>query len=286
MRLTTILILVLVLLSPALGQPSQYSIYAPGDAPTPKVPSSPDSLGLQAPEPISTIQTAPQEELSQPLMRSDESSASSISYSYGARGASGYGQESARLVLPGGAATYNRLYISSADQTTAGADQYTYLPIWLQVYRTGPIWLYEWYPDGHLDVNSLGYAYPGWYKKWFLADTPGWHIMQYYCNGWSNYIYIYVYGTGYSPSPYPGQTPAPYYGTSSVILRSSWFKGYDVYLDGSHIGTEGTGGDPLDGVYRFNAPGNMWHTIVISRGAQSYDETGTFVSGATYRFTL
>ncbi|HWQ19086.1 MAG TPA: hypothetical protein VN455_04855 [Methanotrichaceae archaeon] len=269
-----------------MGQPSQYSIYAPGDAPTPKVPSSPDSLGLQAPEPISTIQTAPQEELSQPLMRSDESSASSISYSYGARGASGYGQESARLVLPGGAATYNRLYISSADQTTAGADQYTYLPIWLQVYRTGPIWLYEWYPDGHLDVNSLGYAYPGWYKKWFLADTPGWHIMQYYCNGWSNYIYIYVYGTGYSPSPYPGQTPAPYYGTSSVILRSSWFKGYDVYLDGSHIGTEGTGGDPLDGVYRFNAPGNMWHTIVISRGAQSYDETGTFVSGATYRFTL
>jgi hypothetical protein len=30
----------------------------------------------------------------------------------------------------------------------------------------------------------------------------------------------------------------------------------------------------------------MWHTIVISKGAQSYDESGTFLNGAAYRFTL
>ncbi len=71
-----------------------------------------------------------------------------------------------------------------------------------------------------------------------------------------------------------------------MTLRSSWLKGYDVYLDGKYIGKEGKGSDILDGVYSFRVPGNMWHTIVISKNGQSYDETGTFVSGAAYRFTL
>jgi hypothetical protein len=190
-------------------------------------------------------------------------------------------QASSRMVVPSGIYSPNRLYISYAYQTAAGCYLYDSLPIWVQNSGSGPLWLYEWYPDGHLEVDGLGATSPGWYRWWFYADSSGWHILQYYCSGWSNYIYVYVY-----PGYYPYPTPQQYTGDSNVILRSSWFRGYDVYLDGSYVGTEGSRGDALDGTYRFDVPGNMIHTIVISRGGQSYDETGTFLSGVTYRFTL
>jgi len=59
-----------------------------------------------------------------------------------------------------------------------------------------------------------------------------------------------------------------------------------VYLDGKYIGTEGFGRDLSDGIYRFNVPGDMWHTIVITKDEKSYWETGTFLSGAAYGFTI
>jgi hypothetical protein len=60
---------------------------------------------------------------------------------------------------------------------------------------------------------------PGWYKGWFCGDIPGWHILQYYCSGRSNYIYVYVnpyrirdYGNVvYKPPSYPEPTPMPEY---------------------------------------------------------------------------
>jgi hypothetical protein len=63
-----------------------------------------------------------------------------------------------------------------------------------------------------LDTNYAGNVYSSsWYKRWFFADVPGWHILQYYCNGWSNYIYIYVNGpSGYWVNPTPSPSPAPY----------------------------------------------------------------------------
>ena len=156
--------------------------------------------------------------------------------------------------------------------------------MWMDVRGRGPLYSYEWYPNGRLETKTLAYVqYPGWQKMWFNGDAPGWHTLQYYCNGWSNYIYVYVYG------PYTGSTPIstpPYSGTSSVTMSSSWLRGYDVYLDGTYIGTEGAGSDILDGVYRFRVPGDMWHTIILMKNGQSYPETGTFVSGAAYRFTI
>jgi hypothetical protein len=197
------------------------------------------------------------------------------------------------MVIPQGATTTNKLYVSYVPQTVAGCRLYGWLPMWLQTSRSGPIWFYEWYPSGKLSVNYLGYASGGWQKKWFNGDTPGWHILQYHSRGWSNYIYIYVYpassGRWTEQGPYAGSTPTTtpsYSGTSSVTMRSSLFNGYDVYLDGKYIGTEGSGSDILDGLYSFRVPGNMWHTIVISKNGRNYDETGTFVSGASYRFTL
>ncbi len=192
------------------------------------------------------------------------------------------------MVVSQGVRAKNKLYVSFVPQTVAGCGLYGWQPMWLQTTGSGPIWFYEWYPNGQLNVNYLGISSAGWQKKWFNGDTPGWHILQYYSQGWSNYIYIYVYGggSGYwtNQGPYAGTaTPA---GTSAVTLRSSWFKGYDVYLDGKYVGTEGYGSDLLDGIYNFKVPGGMWHTIVISKNGESYDETGTFVSGAAYRFTI
>lgn len=273
-----------------------YSSAVPSGAPTPFAPSSPDSLGLQIPtESASSVsssyaQAPPSEETGQSLIPASSASAGQLtkavqSTQYNYPSQSG-------LVISQGIKAKNKLYVSFVPQTVAGCGLYGWQPMWLQTSVSGPIWFYEWYPNGQLSVNYLGIASAGWQKKWFNGDTPGWHILQYYSQGWSNYIYIYVYGggSGYltSQGPYSGavtSTPS-YSGTSAVTLRSSWFKGYDVYLDGKYIGTDGSGSDLLDGLYSFRVPGGMWHTIVISKNGESYDETGTFVSGASYRFTI
>jgi len=304
------------------SQSNTYSSEVPSGAPVPVTPSSPQKLGLQIPsESTSYTQAPPATEASRSLIPADATYAASsanagdsalaMQYTGGQltgkqfTGAQYAGEvqkaqypvdnyaSQSMMVLPQGATATNKLYVSYVPQTVAGCRLYGWLPMWLQTSGSGPIWFYEWYPSGRLSVNYLGYASGGWQKKWFNGDTPGWHILQYHSRGWSNYIYIYVYGAssgqwvdqGPITGPTPVTTPS-YSGTSSVTMRSSWFKGYDVYLDGKYIGTDGKGSDALDGSYSFRAPGNMWHTIVISKNGQSYDETGTFLSGASYRFTL
>lgn len=275
---------------------NQYSSTVPSGAPVPVAPNSPQELGLQIPSESATYTEAPPAtETSRALISADamqytggqvNGDVQKSQYSVG-------NPSSSMMVIPQGAAATNKLYVSYVPQTVTGCRLYGWLPMWLETSVSGPIWFYEWYPSGQLSVNYLGIASGGWQKKWFNADTPGWHILQYYSRGWSNYIYIYVYpassGRWTDQGPYAGSTSTTtpsYSGTSDVTLRSSWLKGYDVYLDGKYIGKEGKGSDILDGVYRFRVPGNMWHTIVISKNGQSYDETGTFVSGAAYRFTL
>jgi hypothetical protein len=121
-----------------------------------------------------------------------------------------------QVIVPPGGYAPNNLYVSYAPQTMAGCYLYANLPLWMNTAGSGDIWFYEWYPSGYLDINHAGYAYyPGWFKRWFFADVPGWHILQFYCNGWSNYVYIYVYSSGnynywVSPGNPYGPTPLPY----------------------------------------------------------------------------
>jgi hypothetical protein len=291
------------------NEPSQsdgYSSDVPAGAPVPVAPNSPLELGLSIPaEDTSYDQAPPSTETSKALIPANAAYAAGGAPSNQFSGefqktqdysgnypADTYPTQSMVVIPPGTVAT-NKLYVSYVPQTVAGCRLYGWLPMWLQTSGSGPIWFYEWYPSGKLNVNYLGYASGGWQKKWFNGDTPGWHILQYNSRGWSNYIYIYVYGQDSGRwtdlGPYAGSTSTSttsYVGTSSVTMRSSRLKGYDVYLDGNYIGTDGSGSDILDGVYRFQVPGNMWHTIVITKNGQSYDETGTFLSGASYRFTL
>lgn len=212
MKWTLFAIVLIMLLSAfAVGQQNQYSTSTAGGAPTPTTPTSPESLGLQTPSITESAQTPSTQERSQGLIKAEFNEA----YSAAPQGltATATSPTYKKVIVPPGGFAPNSLYVSYAPQTVAGCNLYANLPLWMNTARAGNIWFYEWYPNGMLDTQYAGYVYyPGWYKRWFFADVPGWHILQYYCNGWSNYAYIYVYGArGYWVDPNPNPQPYPPY---------------------------------------------------------------------------
>jgi hypothetical protein len=75
-----------------------------------------------------------------------------------------------------------------------------WLPLWSKIGKPGCYWSFEWtqgctasgsfcYPE----VKNFGYKGTGWYSTWFRGNKPGWHILSYFSNDWSNYIYVYVW---------------------------------------------------------------------------------------------
>jgi hypothetical protein len=211
---TALLIASIMLLSLcSSAQPNAYSAQNPGGAPTAIAPTSPDALGLQIPQITSPSESPAPQERSVGLMKSDQNAA--YAAPKGLR-ATATGPVYTQLIVPPGGYALNNLYVSYAPQTVAGCNLYANLPLWMNAAGSGNIWFYEWYPSGYLDINYAGYAYyPGWFKRWFYADMPGWHILQFYCGGWSNYVYIYVFGSGdysywVSPESSYRPTPLPY----------------------------------------------------------------------------
>lgn len=97
----------------------------------------------------------------------------------------------------------NEYYVQSCPgelATVAGVFCGEWLPIWSKVSRPDSYWSFEWTAcssgPGYYcqpDVKNFGYKSAGWYQTRFKANNPGWHILSYYCNDWSNYIYIYVW---------------------------------------------------------------------------------------------
>jgi hypothetical protein len=210
MKWTVLIVaLTIMLCAGAAAQPNSYSNTAASGAPTPVTPSSAESLGLQADQETIASQPTPAQEKTQSLMRTSQSAAyDSAPVSKAVATSAVYSQ----MIVPTGGFAPNSLYISYAPRTIATCNLYANLPLWMQISGSGNIWFYEWYPGGWLDTQYAGYvSFPGWYKRWFFADTPGWHILQYYCGGWSNYAYIYVSGPGgYWVNPRPERNPVPY----------------------------------------------------------------------------
>jgi hypothetical protein len=68
-------------------------------------------------------------------------------------------------------------------------------------------------------------------------------------------------------------------GDTPVTIQSQGMRGYQVFLDENYIGTEGTGGDPLDGRFNFNVVGNQNHDIRVYDGQFNYPKTMYFSSG-------
>ncbi len=83
--------------------------------------------------------------------------------------------------------------------TVAGVYCGNWLPLWSKVSRPGVYWSFEWTVCGTQryycspEVRNFGCKNTGWFQTWFRGNNPGWHILSYYCNDWSNYIYIYVW---------------------------------------------------------------------------------------------
>ena len=56
-------------------------------------------------------------------------------------------------------------------------------------------------------------------------------------------------------------------------------RGYQVFVDGNYIGTEGTGGDIPDGKFGFNVAGNQNHEVSVYDGQFNYPKTMFFQRG-------
>jgi len=242
---------------------TEYSTSVPSGAPVPVAPNNPGNLGIQIPsEQTTSVQAPPSGETERALIPADESAAIGSTDGIGSGFAQSTHSAMYMMVVPPGIGAPNKLYASSVPQTTSGCYLYGWLSMWLHISSSSPIWFYEWYPDGRLDVNYLGYSYPGWQKRWFYGDTPGWHVLQYYSGGWSNYVYIYVYGWGSSrwyvsgPSPDAWLNPDHYWFDSGIVSRSSIIPGHVTRAtnDGRirSIGTHWGDGDNLRNHGRHN----------------------------------
>jgi hypothetical protein len=83
------------------------------------------------------------------------------------------------------------------------------------------------------------------------------------------------------PAATTTQSPAATTGDSTATIVSQGMRGYQVFLDGNYIGTEGTGGDPLDGRFSFKVIGNQNHDIRVYDGQFNYPKTIFFERGGT-----
>ncbi len=99
----------------------------------------------------------------------------------------------------------------------------------------------------------------------------------------SSYQYT-QYSSAQASAPIPVPAPQPISGSSlgdTPVTIQTTMKGYDVWVDGVYIGKEGTGGDSLDGVYRFNVVGGKTHTIRIFDGVNNYEKPIYFERGVS-----
>lgn len=280
-------VLILLLAGMAWAQPTP-----------PATPPSPESQGIQIPQASSSSQAPPPSESDQALTATSEASARAAAPSYRATaGPSTY--ISTYMIVPPGTSAPNKFYIPYSPSTVAGCNFGQWLPMWMDVRGSGPLYSYEWYPDGRLVTQYLAYVpYPGWQKMWFNGDAPGWHTLQYYCNGWSNYIYVYVFGGTYYPPSGPGSYPPspnppyPYPPTpgpgcnAQIIITSDYMRGYSVYVDGNYIGGDGRRGDHFDGAFAFTVTGNQPHTIKVYNQGFSYTQTNSYNCGQTYTLSV
>ena len=136
--------------------------------------------------------------------------------------------------------------------------------------------LYEIYPDGTLFTNSYS-LYP-YNQIGFYADEVGEHQLFFNIDGQpSNIIVIYVV-------PYQ-QTIPQVYNFASVSVKSAWLRGYNVYVDGNYLATEGMTGDP-DGTVTINVEGDQYHNIAIDGSGLTFSDYKYFKAGYAYQLNV
>ena len=133
-----------------------------------------------------------------------DASCNTCSPNVGGSAPQGYVAQSLQAVYPlPSVCKCNEYYVQVCEgelETVAGVFCGEWLPLWSKVNRAGAYWSFEWTVcssgNGYYcspEVKSFGNKNVGWHETWFKGNEPGWHILSYHCNDWSNYIYIYVW---------------------------------------------------------------------------------------------
>jgi hypothetical protein len=168
--------------------------------------------------------------------------------------------------------------------------QYVVSPVgtWLQLVANAPVGgsagFYEIVQTGTTVTKYSTYQFNQGYNTMnFNADQVGRHMLYFVVNNQpSNVVVVDVFAqappTTTPIASMPPQTPTVN-GDTPVTIQSQGMRGYQVFLDGNYIGTEGTGGDPLDGRFSFNVVGNQNHDIRVYDGQFNYPKTMYFQRG-------
>jgi hypothetical protein len=62
-------------------------------------------------------------------------------------------------------------------------------------------------------------------------------------------------------------------GNTPVHLISLNIKGYQLFVDGNYVGTDGAGLDRLDGKIYFWLDGDQTHEMRVTSGTENYEKT-------------
>ena len=262
----------LLLLTLALGMPMASSLDSPSDAVTYSSEDASSFAEFFAMEPPAT---------SGGVERYSTPGREPSSVTFGGRSTSYSAYQSTR----GGT---NALWIMGTSSWTQRvvAPLGSYLSLLASSSGGGRAEFYEIRPDGRL-LSSSYTLYPGHNRLVFHADVVGRHVLLFVADGQpSNVVIVDVASGGWPPSPGPAPGPGPSPGYARVIFSSTWLKGYSVFVDGSYVGGDGQGGDPLDGTFSLNVPGDRYQVLQISGGGRTYSERGTFLSGYTYKLSI
>jgi hypothetical protein len=134
-------------------------------------------------------------------------------------------------------------------------------------------------PYGVFPFNPLPY-----YSEFRLNSLAGmqWEPFQ---KNWSSTMDYAKTKSSFKVYPrpiatYPAvQFPPSIAGDTPVTIVSQGMRGYQVFLDGNYIGTEGTSGDLLDGKFGFNVVSNQNHEVRVYDGQFNYPKTMFFPRG-------
>jgi len=160
--------------------------------------------------------------------------------------------------------------------------------------------IYEIYPNN--TINRRQYPiFPGPNEMNFRADAVGRNMVFFIANSIPSNIVIIDVVPAIQTTPQqtpqqavpavsavsslytpPAMPAAPSQaGDTVVIIKSTGMIGYDVYLDDVYVGTDGKGGDPLDGSFTLRVVGNMEHFIKVWDGQFFYGKPKYYSRGVT-----
>jgi len=189
----------------------------------------------------------------------------------------------------------NDLWIQGAKNWT----QYVVTPVgtWLQLVAyapvEGPAGFYEMTQTDTTSPKYSTYQFNQGYNTMnFNADQVGRHMLYFVVNSQpSNVVVVDVFSQAPSTqyqtnaaatvtpiASMPPQTPT-IGGDTPVTIQSQGMRGYQVFLDENYIGTEGTAGDVLDGVFNFKVVGGQNHDIRVYDGQFNYPRSMYFARG-------